>query len=133
MTKTTDRRKVELMLLVLTQFVVLCGLTLTFLGKRATTPLPASVVNINAATAGELSQALSVSRATGEALIAARAARRGGQWGSVYDLKRAKALKGQETGQIDERFVVRTQADVARGFWGGVAGFILAFFLFTRC
>ena len=56
MTKTTDRRKIELMLLVLTQFVVLCGLALVFLGKRATTTLPASVVNVNAATAGELAQ-----------------------------------------------------------------------------
>ena len=33
MTKTTDRRKVELMLLVLTQFVVLCGLGLVFWGS----------------------------------------------------------------------------------------------------
>ena len=42
MTKTKDRRKIELMLLVLTQFVVLCGLTLVYLGKRATTTLPTS-------------------------------------------------------------------------------------------
>ena len=47
----------------------------------------------------------------------------------MYDLKHAQALKGQETSGVDARFVARTPADVARGFWGGVAGFVLAFFL----
>ena len=70
-----------------------------------------------------------MSRATGKALVQERAARRGGQWGSVYDLKHAKVLKGQETSGVDDRFVARTAADVARGFWGGAAGFVLAFFL----
>ena len=117
------------MLLVLTQFVVLCGLTLVFLGKRATTPLPPQAVNINTATAGELAQALSVSRATGEALIAEREARHGHQWATVYDLKHSQALKGQETSGVDDRFVARTPSDVLRGFWGGVGVFVLAFFL----
>ena len=129
MAQIKDNRKVELMLLALTQFVVLCGLALVFLGKRATTPLPAPVININAASAGELAQALSVSRATGQALVQERDGRRGQQWASVYDLKHAKALKGQETSGIDDRFVARTAADGARAFWGGVAGFVAAFFL----
>ncbi|MBV9850650.1 MAG: FtsW/RodA/SpoVE family cell cycle protein, partial [Armatimonadetes bacterium] len=129
MNRQTDKRKIELMLLVFVQFVVLCGLTLVYLGKRATTPLPAQVVNINTATAGELAQALSVSRATGQALVGEREARRGHQWNAVYDLKRSPALKDQETSGIDNRFVARTPGDVAWGFWGGVAVFVLAFFL----
>ena len=94
MTQIKDNRKVELMLLVLTQFVVLCGLGLVFLGKRATTPLPAQVININTASAGELAQALSVSRATGQALLQERDGRRGQAWASVYDLKHAAGAKG---------------------------------------
>ena len=129
MSGKTDRRKIELMLLVLTQFVVLCGLTLVSLGKRTTTTLPAQVVNINTATAGEMAQALSVSPATGQALVQEREARRGHQWAAVYDLKHSPALKGQETSGVDDRFVARTPADVSHGFWGGVVGFLVAFFL----
>ena len=80
MTQIKDRRKIELMLLVLAQFVVLCGLTLMYLGKQATTPLPPQVVNINTATAEEFAQALSVSQATGQAIVAEREAGAGISW-----------------------------------------------------
>ncbi len=129
MTKIHDPRKIELMLLVLTLFTTLCGLTLVFWGKGATTPLPAPSININTATADDLAQALSVSRATGQALVDARDAQRGHQWAAVYDLKHAKILKGLETGPIDDRFIARTPQDAARGYWGGVVVFLLAFLL----
>ena len=129
MPKTTEKRKIELMLLVLVQFAALCGLTLVYLGKQTTMPFPTTPVNINTASAGELAQALSVSSGMGQALVQEREARRGHQWAAVYDLKHAAALKGQETNGLDEQFVARTPSEVAHGFWGGVLGFILAFFL----
>ena len=128
MSQPQNKRRVELMLLVAVQIVVLCGLALTFAGKQAT-PLPANVLNINRADARGFSQALSVSKSVGQEIIAARQAEHESQFASVFALRHVPALKAIPTSLIDARFVVRGPSDVARGFWGGVALFVIAFFL----
>lgn len=127
MSRPTSKRKVELMLLVAVQFVVLCGLALTFLGKRATTPLPPSPININTATASQFAQALSVGKDSGQQVVAYREKQRGHQFNAVFDLKRF--VRDLPTSPVDDRFVVRAPAEVTRGFWGGTALFLLAFFV----
>jgi cell division protein FtsI/penicillin-binding protein 2/cell division protein FtsW (lipid II flippase) len=129
MTRYSDPRKLELILLTLTLFTALCGLTLVFWGKQATTPLPAQIVNINTATAEDLAQALSVSQTTGRALVTVRQAQRGHQWSAVYDLKHSKVLRGLETSRIDTRFVARTAQEATHAYWSGVVVFVLAFLL----
>ncbi len=47
----------------------------------------------------------------------------------MYGLRHAKALKDVPTTPIDGRFVVRTPTEVLRLFWGGVAAFLLVFWL----
>jgi cell division protein FtsW (lipid II flippase) len=116
------------MLLVAVQIVVLCGLALTYFGKMATSPLPPNAVNINRADATQFAQALSVSNAVGQQIVEARESHRWHQFAAVNDLHRVPALHGVVTSPIDDRFVARMPADVARGFWGGVLLFVLAFF-----
>lgn len=119
------------MLLVAVQFVMLCGLALTYLGKQATlqVSLPPRPLNINTMTAQQFAQALSVSPAVGQQIVALRERRKGRAFNAVFDLKRVPALRSLATSPIDDRFVARTPADVSRGFVGGTALFILAFFL----
>ena len=121
----SQNRKTEFLLLFAVQIVLIFGLALVFEGKKVATEYPAQAVNINTATAGQLAQALSVGSDTAQALVTAR----GRGWPSVYSLRHAKALKGVPTADIDEKFVVRTPADVTRLFWGGVAAFLLVWWL----
>nr|MDQ2688425.1 FtsW/RodA/SpoVE family cell cycle protein [Armatimonadota bacterium] len=133
MTRPPNKRKTELMLLVAVQIVILCGLALTFFGKQATTPLPPQLVNINTATAQQFAQALSVSQSVGQQIVKLRQSRRGHEFNAVYDLayalKHAPSLQNTTTSPVDDRFVARLPADVTRGFVGGAALFVLAFFL----
>ena len=128
MTQSRNKGRVERMLLVAVQIVVLCGLALTFAGKQATTPLPTNAVDINRTDARQFSQALAVSRSVGQGLVAARQAAPGHRFASVYDLRRVPLLKGLPTSPIDAGFVARGPSDVARGFWGGAFLFLAAFF-----
>ncbi len=118
-------RKTEFLLLLAVQIVLVFGLALVFLGKKATTEYPTQAVNINTATAAQLAQALSVSPDTAQRLVTAR----GRGWSSVYGLRHAKALKDVPTADIDDKFVVRTPDDVTRVFWGGAAAFLLVWWL----
>ena len=120
-----NNRKTEFLLLLAVQIVLICGLTLVYLGKKQTTPLPAQTLNVNAMTAPQLAGALSISSATAQTLFESR----GRGWASVYALRHAKALKGVETAGVDDRFIVRTPSDVAHAFWMGVAAFGLVFWL----
>ncbi len=129
MTLPHNRRRAELMLLVAVLAVALCGLALTYFGKQATTPLPAQAVNINAASAQDFAQALSVSPSDGARIVAQRAGLRGGRFPSVYDLRHWLGKQGIVAGPIDARFTARDPGTVARGFWGGVLLFALAFIL----
>lgn len=131
MSRSPNKRKIELMLLVAVQFVILCGLALTFLGKQAVlqASLPSHPLDINTMTAKQFAQALSVSSAVGEQIVTQREARRGHEFNAVYDLKRAAALQNVPSSPIDDRFVARLPGDVSRGFLGGTALFLLAFFL----
>ncbi len=128
MTRSSNKRRAELILLVAVQCVVLCGLALTFWGKQATAPLPADAVDINTAGAAQFSQALAVGPAVGRRLVGSREARRGRQFAAVYDLRRVLSRQGLATSPVDDRFVARLPVEVARGFWGGAALFLLAFF-----
>ena len=121
----SQNRKTEFLLLLAVQIVLLCGLALVFLGKKATTDYPAQAFNINTATAAQLAAALSVGPDTAQALVAAR----GRGWSSVYSLRHAKALKGVPTADIDDKFVARTSMDVTHLFWGGAAAFLLVWWL----
>ena len=121
----SPNRKTEFLLLLAVQVVLVFGLALVFLGKKATTDYPASAFNINTATAAQLAQTLSVGPDTVQALVTAR----GHGWSSVYALRHAKVLKDVPTADIDDRFVTRTPADVAHLFWGGAAAFLLVWWL----
>lgn len=125
MPRPIDARKTELMLLVLTLFVVLCGFALVFLGKSATTPLPRNVVNVNTATARQLAQSLSVSPAVAAQVVKKREGQKGGRFAAVDAVRRA--LRGTTSRPVGDVFVARTPAEVARGFWGGVLLFLVAF------
>lgn len=118
-------RKTELMLLVLTLFVVLCGFALVFLGKSATTSLPANYVNVNTATSAQLAQALAVSPAVAAQIVKRREGQKSRRFAAVDAVRRA--LRGTQTRPVGEAFVVRTPGEAARGFWGGVLLFLLAF------
>ena len=121
----SPNRKTEFLLLLAVEIVLVFGLALVFWGKKATTDYPTSAFNINTATAAQLAQTLSVGPDTAQALVAAR----GRGWSSVYGLRHAKALKDVPTADIDDKFVARTPADVLRLFWGGVAAFIVVWWL----
>jgi len=119
-------RKTEALLLLAIQLVLLLGLALVFFGKKVSTEYAPAAVNINAATAGQLTRALSVSPEIAAKLAAAR----GHGWTSVYSLRHAKALKGVQTRPITEAaFVARTPPEAARLFWSGVLAFLLAFWV----
>ncbi len=120
-----SQRKTEARLLLAVQVVLLAGLALVFLGKKATTEYAPSALNVNAASARQLTLALSISPQTAAALVQAR----GRGWPSVYSLRHAKALKAVHAVMDDAALVVRTPHDAARLFWGGVLGFLLAFWL----
>lgn len=121
----SHNRKTEFLLLIAVQIVLVFGLALVFLGKKATTDYPAQALNVNVATAAQLESALSVGPDTAQALAAAR----GRGWSSVYSLRHAKALRDMPTADIDDKFVVRTPSDVTRTFWGGAAAFLLVWWL----
>ena len=120
--KYYQNRKLEALLLLAVQIVLLCGLALVYFGKQATTPTPAGAVNVNAATARQLSSALAIDAQIGQALVA----KRGHGWASVYALRHSKILKNVSTAAIGDSFVVRSQKDVARAFWGGVLALLVA-------
>ena len=108
------------------QVVLIVGLALVFFGKKATTEYSPQAVNVNTASAAKLAAVLSVSPATAAKLVETR----GHGWPSVYSLRHAKALKEAAVGPLkDAALVVRTRADAARLFWGGVLGFLAAFWL----
>ena len=123
--RNTQNRKTEALLLLAVQIVLVLGLALVFFGKKVSTEYaPSAAVNINAATAGQLARALSVSPAVAAKLVTAR----GHGWTSLYSLRHAKVLKGVQALPItDAAFVVRTPAEAARLFWGGACAFLLAF------
>ncbi len=118
-----NHRKTEAVLLLVVQAVLMLGLALVFFGKKATTECAPSVVNVNTASARTLASVLGVSPQTAEAAVKTR----GQGWGSVYALRHAKALKGVSVTLDSAAAVVRTPADAARLFWGGVLAFLLAF------
>ena len=120
--KHHQNRKLEALLLLAVQIVLLSGLALVYFGKQATTPSPAGAVNVNSATVRQLASALAVDAKTGTALVAAR----GHGWPSVYALRHAKAIKGVSTAAIGDSFVARSQKDVTRAFWGGVLALLVA-------
>ena len=67
-------RKTEFLLLLAVQIVLVFGLALVFLGKKATTDFPTVPININTATASQLAQTLSVDKETAKTLVMARGA-----------------------------------------------------------
>ncbi len=119
--------RAETMLLALTLLVSLCGLALTFAGRAVSVPLPARPLNVNAMTATQFASALLVSPDTAQAIVQTRMGRKGHAFGAVYDLRRILHRRGADASVVDTRFVARAPADAARGFWGGVALFVLAF------
>ena len=122
----SQNRRTEALLLLAVQVVLVAGLALVFFGKKATTDYVLSAVNLNTASARQLAQALSVSPRTAAALVQAR----GHGWASVYSLRHAKALKAIPLPAFSETaFIVRTPAEAAKLFWGGVLAFVLAFWL----
>ncbi len=122
----SPNRKTEALLLLAVQIVLLLGLALVFFGKKVSTEYAPSAININAATAGQLTRAMSVSPETAAKLVQAR----GHGWTSVHSLRHAKALKGVQTLPItDAGFVARTPAEAARLFWSGALAFLLAFWV----
>jgi cell division protein FtsW (lipid II flippase) len=121
----SPNRKTEFLLLLAVQIVLAFGLSLVFLGKKATVNYPVTAINLNTVTAPQLAQALSIGTETAQALIVAR----GRGWPSVYSMRHAKALKGVPTAPIDDSFVVRMPRDVMLAFWGGAAAFGLVFWL----
>ncbi len=121
----SPNRKTEALLLLAVQIVLVAGLALVFFGKKATTEYVPSAVNINTASAQTLASALSVSPQTAAALVKAR----GHGWPSVYSLRHAKALKNIPVSFDDKALVVRTPNEAAKLFWGGVVGFLAAFWL----
>ena len=119
-------RKTEALLLLAVQIVLIIGLALVFFGKKAATEYSPQAVNVNTATVARLAQVLSVSPETAAKLVESR----GRGWPSVYSLRHAKALKEADVRPvIDAAFVVRTPTDAAKLFWGGVLGFLAAFWL----
>lgn len=120
-----SQRKTEMLLLLAVQIVLLLGLALVFFGKKATTDYAPPVININTASAGALASALSVSPQTAAALMKAR----GHGWPSVDRLRHAKALKNVPVMFDDKALVARRPSEAAKLFWGGVAGFLAAFWL----
>ena len=120
-----QNRKIEALLLLAVQIVLVFGLALVFFGKNVTTYYSLPVVNINTASARTLAPALGVSPQTADALIKAR----GRGWPSVYTLRHAKALKNVPATFNDAALVARTPSDASRLFWGGVLGFLAAFWL----
>ena len=122
-------RKTEFLLLLAVQIVLIFGLALVFLGKQATSDYPALPFNINTAAAAQFTAALSVGKDTAAQLVAERDAHRGHAWASVSGLRHAKAIAGIASAPIDDRFVARTDSEVAHAFWGGAAAFLLVFWL----
>ena len=125
----THLRKIEFLLLLAVQIVLLAGLSLVYLGKQASSNYPAQPFNINTASAGEYGAVLSVSKEAAAQLVTERDTHRGKAWASVSALRHANALKGITTSPIDQRFIARTASEVARAFWGGTAVFLLVFWL----
>ena len=121
----SQNRKTEALLLLAVQVVLLLGLALVFFGKKATTDYAPPVVNINTASAQTLASALGVSPQTAAALAKAR----GHGWPSVYSLRHAKALKNVAVSFDEAALAVRTPSDAVKLFWGGVLGFLAAFWL----
>jgi len=127
MNASLSKRSQEALLLLAVLFVTVCGLLLVYNGKTATTPYPAQSVNINTADAGALIDALGIDAQAAQALVQERGAR--GGFGSVNALRHAKALRGIALPPPDPRLVARSQSEVARAFFGGLAGFLFAFAL----
>ncbi len=127
MNASLSKRSAEALLLLAVLLVTTCGLLLVYTGKAATVPYPAHSVDINTAEAGTLIDALGVDAATAQALVQERSAR--GGFGSVNALRHAHALRGLSLPPADPRLVARPQSAVARAFFGGLAGFLLAFAL----
>ena len=127
MNASSSQRSAEALLLLAVLVVTLCGLLLVYGGKTATTPYPASAVNINTAAAGTFIDTLGIDAAAAQALVQERAAR--GGFRSVNALRHAHALRGFAVPPADPRLVARSQGEVARAFFGGLAGFVLAFAL----
>lgn len=121
----SQNRKTEALLLVAVQIVLIAGLALVFFGKKTTIDYTPAAVNINMASAKTLASALGVSTATANALLKAQ----GHGWASVYSLRHAKALKGVRVAVMEHGLIVRTPADAAKLFWGGVLAFLAAFWL----
>ena len=122
-------RKIEFLLLLAVQIVLLFGLTLVYFGKQATSEYPAQTLNINTATAAQFVAALAIGKETASQLVAEREAHRGHVWASVSGLRHAKALENIPVSGIDGRYVARTTSEVTRAFWGGTAVFLLVFWL----
>jgi len=127
MNASLSKRSLEALLLLAVLLVTVCGLLLVYSGKAATTPYPAGAVNVNTATAETLINTLGIDAQTAQALVQERGAR--GGFGSVNALRHARALRGVALPPADLRLVARSQSNVARVFFGGLAGFVLAFAL----
>ena len=121
----SQNRKTEALLLAAVQIVLLLGLALVFFGKKATTDYTPSAINLNTASARQLASALSVSPQIAGALLKTR----GRGWPSVYSLRHARALKGVPVTLTEAGVVVRTPANAAKLFWGGVLGLLASFWL----
>jgi len=121
----SSNRKTEALLLLAVQIVLVVGLALVFFGKKATTDYAPSAVNVNTASAQTLASALGVSPMIANALLKTR----GHGWASVYSLRHAKALKGVSVSAAEGSLIVRSPADAAKLFWGGVLAFLAAFWL----
>ncbi len=127
MNASLSQRSTETLLLLAVFLVTVCGLLLVYGGKTATTPYPAQAVNVNTATVDTLVNALGIDAQAASALVRERDAR--GGFGSVNALRHAHALRGAALPPADPRLVARAPGQVARVFFGGVAGFVLAFAL----
>lgn len=127
MNASLSKRSLEALLLLAVLVVTACGLLLVYSGKAATTPYPAGAVNVNTATAETLINTLGIDAQAAQALVQERGAR--GGFGSVNALRHAHALRGAALPPADLRLVARSQSQVARVFYGGLAGFVLAFAL----
>ncbi len=121
----SQNRKTEALLLLAVQVVLLLGLALVFFGKKVTTNYAPAAIDLNTASATQLALALSVSPQIAGTLIKTR----GRGWSSVYSLRHAKVLRTVRVTADDAALVVRTPAQAAKLFWGGVLGLLAAFWL----
>ena len=124
-----SKRNVELGLLLAVFVLILTGLAFVTTAKLATHRELEFAVNINVADSSTLAKTLGVPRSTAKALVLSRQSRRGHAFGSVYDLRHSKILKGVDFTGITPLLVAREPDAVRHSVLMGAIAYFIAFLL----